>query len=76
LKERLTSGTDGVVERVLKRSAEYIIKPLTNVCSTSFEAGIFPDKLKIAVVKPVYRKGKKEGIKNCRVTSSLPVFKK
>jgi hypothetical protein len=33
LKGKLTSGIDGVSEMVVKRSAEYIIKPLTNIHS-------------------------------------------
>jgi hypothetical protein len=63
LKGRLTSGIDGIVETVIKRRAEHIIKPLTNICNASFEAGIFPDELKIAVVKPVHKKGSKEDTK-------------
>jgi hypothetical protein len=55
LKGRLTSGINGIVEKVVQRSAEYIIKPLTD---------IFPDKLKITVVKPIHKKGSKEDIKN------------
>jgi hypothetical protein len=59
---------------VVKRSAEYIIKPLTNMCNASFEAGIFLDKLKMVVVKPLYKKGNREDIENYRLISLLPVF--
>jgi hypothetical protein len=76
LKERWTSGIDGIVEKVVKRSTEYIIKPLTNTCNASFEAGVFPDRLKIAVVKPTHKKGSKEDIKNYRLISLLPAFSK
>jgi hypothetical protein len=76
LKGRWTSGIDGIVEKVVKRSTEYIIKPLTNICNNSFEVGVFPDRLKIAVVKPVHKKGSKEDIKNYRLISLLPVFSK
>ena len=41
LKGRLTSGIDGIVEKAIKRSAEYIIKPLTNICHASFEVVSF-----------------------------------
>jgi hypothetical protein len=74
LKGRWTSGIDGIVEKVVKRSTEYIIKPLTNTCNASFEAGVFPDRLKIAVVKPTHKKGSKEDIKNYRPILLLPVF--
>jgi hypothetical protein len=46
LNGKLTSGNDGVSEMVVKRSTEYIIKPLTNIRNASSEAGIFSDKLK------------------------------
>jgi hypothetical protein len=74
LKRKLTSDIDGVSEMVVKRSAEYIIKPLTNICNASFEAGIFPDKFKTAVVKPLHKKGNREDIENYRPIFLLPVF--
>jgi hypothetical protein len=74
LKGRWTSGIDGIVEKVVKRSTEYIIKPLTNICNASFEAGVFPERLKIAAVKPIHKKSSKEDIKNYRPISLLPVF--
>jgi hypothetical protein len=76
LKGKLTSGIDGVSEMVEKRSAEYIIKPLTNICNASLEAGIFPDKLKMVVVKSLCKTGNREGIENYRPISLLPVFSK
>jgi len=38
--------------------------------------GIFPDRLRIAVVKPLYKKGHKTSITNYRPISSLTVFSK
>jgi hypothetical protein len=76
LKGRGTSGIDRIVEKVVKRSTEYIIKPLTNICNASFKAGVFPDRLKIVAVKPIHEKGSKEDIKTYRPISLLPVFSK
>jgi hypothetical protein len=79
LKGRWTSGIDGIVEKVVKRSTEYIIIPLTNICNTSFEADVFPDRLKIAVVKPIHKKGSKEDKKlqtNITITSVLKNHRK
>jgi hypothetical protein len=76
LKGKLTSGIDRVSEMVVRRSAEYIFKPLTNICNASFEAGILTDKLKMVVVKPLYKKGNSENIENYRPISLLSVFSK
>jgi hypothetical protein len=72
----LTSGIDGVSEMVVKRSAEYIIKPLTKICNAPFETGIFLDKFKMVIVKPLFKKGNREEIENYRPISLLPVFSK
>ena len=48
-----------------------IVKPLTHIFNTSFKTGVFPDKLKIAKVIPVF----KSGI-NYRPISLLPQFSK
>jgi hypothetical protein len=76
LKGKLTSGIDRVSEMVVKRSAEYIIKPLTNICNASFEAGILPDKLKMAVVKPLYKKGNRKILKTTDRYLYYQCFKK
>jgi hypothetical protein len=73
LKGRWTSGIGGIVERVVKRSIEYIIKPLTNICNASFEAGVFPDRLKIAVVKHTQegQQGRHKKLQTDIVTTSV-----
>jgi hypothetical protein len=71
----LTSGIDGVSEMV-KRSAQYVIKLLTNICNASFEAGIFSDKLKMAVVKPLYKKGNRKILKTTDQYLYYQCFKK
>ena len=43
--------------KVLKLSAPFIISPLTYICNKSHSAGVFPERLKYAVIKPVYKKG-------------------
>jgi hypothetical protein len=41
---------------MLKVSMPYIITPLTYICKETLAQGIFPDGLKFAVVKPIFKK--------------------
>jgi hypothetical protein len=54
----------------------YIISPLTYICNTSLAQGIFPDRLKFVVVKPVYKNGDRCDPANYRPTSLLSSFSK
>jgi hypothetical protein len=49
---------------------------LTNIYNTSFETGIFPERLKLAKVKPLYKKGNIHEVQNYRPISILSVFSK
>jgi hypothetical protein len=33
------------------------MKPLADICNASFAPGAFPEKLKIAIIKPLHKKG-------------------
>jgi len=56
LKGKCSSGFDGVMDFIVKKCVQFIKKPLANICNTSFTAGIFPEILKIAIVKPLHKK--------------------
>ena len=46
------------------------------VFNLSLSAGIFPDKLKIAKVSPIFKNGEKDLLTNYRPISVLPCFSK
>jgi hypothetical protein len=50
--------------------------PLSYICNYSLHTGIFPNRLKIAVVKSLHKKGDKSNISNYRPISLLPTFSK
>jgi len=56
LKGRCSSGFDGVMDPIVKKCVQFIKKPLADICNTSFASGIFPEILKIAIVKPLHKK--------------------
>lgn len=51
------SGYDDINTKVIKLCAIKLSLPISHVINLSFEQGVFPDKLKLSVVKPLYKKG-------------------
>jgi potassium voltage-gated channel Eag-related subfamily H protein 8 len=50
--------------------------PLAHIYNISINSGTFPEKFKIARVKPLYKKGDIYSIQNYRPISILPIFSK
>ena len=61
---------------LLKKVINLIIEPLTHVCNLSLGTGVFPDKMKIASVLPVYKTGNVSVFGNYRPISILSQFSK
>jgi hypothetical protein len=76
LKPKNSSGYDEITSKILKTCASTISLRLSFICNHSLHTGIFPDRLKIAVVKPLHKKGDKYNMTNYRPISLLPVFSK
>jgi hypothetical protein len=76
LKPKRTTGYDEISINILKISAPYIISPLTYICNTTLNTGIFPNRLKYAVIKPLYKNGNKHELSNYRPISLLTAFSK
>jgi hypothetical protein len=55
---------------------QFIKKPLADICNASFASGIFPDRLKIAIVIPLLKKGNTGEVQNYRPISLLSVFQR
>ena len=55
---------------------EYFAKQLASIFNKSFQAGVFPDRLKHAKITPVNKGDDKRLINNYRPISILPVFSK
>ena len=58
MKPKSSSGLDNVSCRLMKDISDIIASPLTSLINQSLQSGIFPDKLKIAKVVPIFKAGK------------------
>ena len=62
--------------KVLKCLSPLISSPLSQIINKSFQSGIFPDKMKLAKVIPLFKKGCLLTASNYRPISLLSVFSK
>ena len=76
LKPKNSSGYDGISTKLIKVFSPFISSPLAHICNKSLSSGIFPDRLKYAIVKPLFKKGDKSKISNYRPISILSSFSK
>ena len=76
LSYKTSSGWDDIPQKLIKESPLNIIKVLSHIFNLSIEEGVFPEKMKIAKVIPIFKKGSKICVENYRPISLLPVFLK
>ena len=76
LKTKNSCGYDEIPIKILKLSTPYILSPLTFLCNKSLSTGIFPERLKYAQIRPIYKKGDRQLITNYRPISLLTSFSK
>ena len=50
--------------------------PFSEICNSSFQEGIFPEKNKITKLIPIHKKGSIKDVNNYRPISLLPTFSK
>jgi hypothetical protein len=55
LNNKTSSEYDGISNKLLKLCGPFISRPLSYIFNKSLSLGIFPDRLKFAVVKPLYK---------------------
>ena len=70
------TGIDGLTGKFLKDEAPYLSSPITQLCNLSISLSIFPEKCKIAKLKPLYKKGSTTEPKTYRPISLLPLISK
>ena len=70
------AGYDGIRPSVLKSVFDQIKSPLIHLINISLHYGIFPDRLKQAVITPIHKQGNRHIVDNYRPISVLSVFSK
>ena len=76
LKINKSTGYDDISFNVVKKCFGVLHKPLLHIFNLSLQTGIFPDKLKIARVTPLFKGGENYELGNYRPISVLPCFSK
>jgi len=76
LKSNKSAGIDDISVNVVKHVFDVIEYPIFHIFNLSIILGKFPDKLKIALVTPIFKAGNEFNISNYRPISVLPCFSK
>ena len=76
IKTNVATGIDSIPSKIIKESKTIIAPYLTKIINISFETKTFPDVLKKAIIKPIFKKDDKNDISNYRPISLLPVISK
>lgn len=76
LKPGKSLGPNSIPVKLLKHLCPLISLPLSQIINESFQSGIFPDKMKLAKVIPLFKKGCSVTASNYRPISLLSVFSK
>ena len=76
LTNKMSTGWDGISNKILKHIKKPIIRPLTVIIKKSLEMGVFPDCMKLANVSPLHKGGREDYCTHYIPISLLPVLSK
>ena len=76
LRPKSSAGSDNISTKLLKEIENVVSRPLSIIINQSLCTGIFPDKLKIAKVIPLYKKDDNKSFGNYRRISLLSSISK
>lgn len=76
LKNTSAVGIDEMSTAGLKICAENLSEPISRLINLCFEDEVFPEQLKLSIVKPIYKSGDRLDIANYRPIAIIPVLSK
>ena len=74
IKTDKATGLDGISNKLLKLSAPFISKSITDLFNFSIQTNTFPDDWKIAKVSPIFKTGERNDPNNYRPISVTPTI--
>ena len=76
LKNKRSTGFDNISNFIIKQIGDIIAGPVSKIVNDCIRESIFPNKLKIAKIIPIYKKGSHLEVGNYRPISLLPALSK
>lgn len=73
---KTSTDSYGLDMAIVKRTIDCIINPLTFIFNLSIHSGVFPEKMKVAKVVPLFKNGDVHHFNNYRPVSLLSQFSK
>ena len=75
-KNKTSKDCDEMSMHLVKNIINLVCVPFSHICNLSFASGVFPDKIKIVKVLPLFKSGGLRSFNNYRPVSLLPQFSK
>ena len=76
LKNKSSSGVDGISNNLIKMARCELVKPLTKIINQMLHTGIIPEQLKISKILPLHKANDKMSLTNYRPIALLPSISK
>ena len=75
-KDGKAPGADNIPISIVKKTLDLISDPLLSIINLSLSSGVFPDRLKISKIIPIFKSDNASLAQNYRPISILPAFSK
>lgn len=76
LKNTSSTGYDNICTKIVNQVSMIIAPILSHVINLCITQGTFPDKLKVSIIKPLFKKHNKEDVSCYRPIALVPIFSK
>ena len=68
---KASSGWDNIPQKIIKSSPFNILIALSHIFNMSLKEGVFPDKMKISKVTPIFKERAKTNVENYQIQMLL-----